>query len=95
MKKAILVPAQTVHDELMQNPKLKRLWEERTEERALAQSIIAQRIQQNLTQEELAQRAGINRPSLTRVETGSTSPSVTTLKKIARAFGKRLEIQFV
>jgi transcriptional regulator with XRE-family HTH domain len=41
------------------------------------------RIERNLTQEDLAHKAGITTGTLSRTETGETSPSWRTVKSIA------------
>jgi DNA-binding XRE family transcriptional regulator len=43
------------------------------------------RIQRNLTQQELAGRAGISKPYLSQIETGKRQGTVETLRAIARA----------
>lgn len=43
------------------------------------------RVERNLTQEDLAHKAGITTGTLSRTETGETSPSWRTLKRIAGA----------
>lgn len=45
-----------------------------------------------MTQEELAEKAGILRPNLTRIEAGKYSTGQDILSKIANALGKRLDI---
>lgn len=47
------------------------------------------------TQAELAKRAGTSQPALARYENGTVSPSMTTLERLFRAAGARLEINFV
>ena len=42
------------------------------------------RVIAGLTQEELAQKAGISRTHVTRIERGSAKPSVSVAKKLAR-----------
>ena len=42
------------------------------------------RVIAGLTQEELAQKAGISRAHVTRIERGSAKPSVPVAKKLAR-----------
>ena len=44
-----------------------------------------------LTQEELAERAGIKQPALARLEKTESNPRKSTLKKIADAMGISLE----
>jgi transcriptional regulator with XRE-family HTH domain len=45
----------------------------------------------DMTQHELAERAGVSRPTIARVETGSNI-STGTLEKVAKALGKQLRI---
>jgi len=96
MAKIKLVPTKKVHQKLLaQNPKLKKLWEANAEKRAITDSIIEERIKQNMTQEKLATAAGMKRPSLARIENGNSLPTITTLSRLAKAFGKKLEVKFV
>lgn len=48
------------------------------------------RVQQGLSQEELAQKAGIARSHLAMIENGKKSASVETLWRIAEALGIKL-----
>lgn len=48
----------------------------------------------NLSQKELADRAGLGQASLSRIETGKVSPDIATLQKIASALGKKLVLSF-
>ena len=46
-----------------------------------------------LTQTELADRIGVDKSYISRVERGITVPSVATLYKIVAALGFRIELQ--
>ena len=46
-----------------------------------------ERIKKNLSQEELAFNAGLNKNTIWKIETGKVSPTVETLSKIANALG--------
>ena len=48
-----------------------------------------------VTQKQLAEKSGVSQSNLSKIESGNYQPSVTTLKKIADALGKRLFIDFV
>lgn len=52
------------------------------------------RAQANLSQMELANRAGLHQPVLSKLESGHANPTVGLLEDLARALGKRLEIRF-
>lgn len=51
------------------------------------------RNKQGLTQSELALKAGVSRPTVARVETG-TSISIVTLVKVADALGLEVEVRY-
>ena len=60
----------------------------------LVKQIIQARTEQNLTQQELADRLGITQSNISRLESGNYNPSLDFLKKIARGLGKELHIEF-
>jgi len=55
--------------------------------RAVGDRIRAVRLHANLTQETVALRAGIDRPSVVRIEQGQQSPTLDTLIRLADAIG--------
>lgn len=61
----------------------------------LIKQIIQARIEQSLTQEELAQRIGTKQSNISRLEKGKYNPSLLFLKKLAQGLGKDLRISFV
>ncbi|HEX5744590.1 MAG TPA: helix-turn-helix transcriptional regulator [Archangium sp.] len=61
---------------------------------ALARQVRELREQQNLSQAELAARAGTKQPAIARIESGKVLPRLDLLHKIAAALGMRLEIHF-
>jgi len=56
--------------------------------------IINAREDANLTQKELASLSGLTQSNISNIENGNNRPTITTLKKIADALGKRLVIDF-
>lgn len=70
-------------------------WEEQSAERDVMRRIVEARMEEGLTQQELAERCGMKASNLCRLENGNGNPSVATLEKIARGLGRRLEISFV
>jgi predicted transcriptional regulator len=51
------------------------------------------RILQGLTQEELAEKVGTRQPSIARLESGRSMPSLSFLEKIADALDAKIEIK--
>ena len=60
----------------------------------IVSQLIKARIEQNITQEELAKRIGTRQGNISRLEKGNSNPSLQFLKKAARAPGKELLISF-
>lgn len=50
---------------------------------ALAENLRSRRLGENLTQDELAQRAGLERKTVNRIENGKLSPTIDTLVRLA------------
>lgn len=59
----------------------------------LPQAIRQARLDANLSQIELAGRAGTSQSALARYETGASLPTLPTLERLLAACGRRLEIQ--
>ena len=79
----------------LQDEEFAREWEEQSAERDVMRQIVEARMEEGLTQQELAERCGMRPSNLCRLENGNGNPSVATLEKIARGLGKKLEINFV
>lgn len=78
----------------LKDPKFKAEWDALEPEFQIAEMIIKARIEQSLTQQQLAEKAGLGQASLSRIETGKVSPDIATLQKIAHAVGKKLLLRF-
>lgn len=67
------------------------------EESVLLDTLLKARHEAGLTQAEVAERMGTQAPAVARLErslaTGKHSPSVATLRKYAKACGKRLVLR--
>lgn len=48
-----------------------------------------------LSQEEVAKKAGITRPELSKIESGKRNATLATLMSIAQAMNKQLEIRLI
>ena len=56
--------------------------------------VISARSEANLTQKQLARRSGVSQANISKIENGNYHPSLSTLKRIADALGKRLVVSF-
>jgi DNA-binding XRE family transcriptional regulator len=60
----------------------------------IGKKIISIRYEQNLSQKALAGKIGISQQLVSRIEKGRENVSLSTLTKLARALGKKIEINF-
>lgn len=81
--------------ELLRNADFRKAYEELEPEFQVARAIIALRAARGLTQGEMATRAHIQRPMLSRIEGAKDMPTLPTLERLAGAIGARVEIRFV
>jgi transcriptional regulator with XRE-family HTH domain len=51
------------------------------------------RVQQGLSQTELARRAGMTQPAVARFEAGGTVPTLPVLERLARSLGTELTVK--
>ncbi|MGC1454542.1 MAG: helix-turn-helix transcriptional regulator [Nitrospirota bacterium] len=74
----------------------RKAYEDLEEEYRLTREMLSARSKFGLTQEAVAELMGTSKSAVSRLEAaGKHAPSLTTLKKYARAVGCRLEIKFV
>jgi transcriptional regulator with XRE-family HTH domain len=57
----------------------------------LAENLRRRREQQDLTQQELAERSGVPRPTLAHLESGQGNPTLSVLSRVARALDVGIE----
>lgn len=84
-----------VKQELMKNPEFVKEYESIQPEMDVIKAIIDARISQNLTQQQLAERTGINQADISKLENGTRNPSLNLLKRLADGMGMALKIEFI
>jgi predicted transcriptional regulator len=62
------------------------------EEFQFAEELIKARIRSGLTQRQLAEKMGTTQSTIARLESGSSLPSLRSLKRYARATGSKFKI---
>lgn len=80
--------------ESMKDPEFAAEYERTRPEYEIMRAIVQARIDQNLTQKQLAAKTGIRQSNISRIENGSCSPTVSTLRLLAEGMGKKLHIEF-
>ena len=76
----------------MSNPQFKAAYDALEPEYKLANALIKARISKNMTQNEVAEKAGISRTVIARLESGTTNPTLSTVSRVANVLGKRVEL---
>ena len=80
--------------QLMRDPEFRKEYEALRPKFEAINSVIKARIENGLTQEELARKLKTKQSNISRFESGKVTPSLFFLQKIAQVFDKRLEIRF-
>jgi transcriptional regulator with XRE-family HTH domain len=78
---------------LLQDPEFRERYEALEPEYQLAAALIRLRLAKGLTQEELARLLHTKQESIARLESGSSLPSLSMVKRVANALDADLEIK--
>lgn len=79
----------------MKDKEFAREYDALKDEFAFAREVIELRKQRNMTQKELAEKAGTSQPAIARLESGRyKNVSLSFLRKIGKALGAKPEVHF-
>jgi len=78
---------------LMKDPEFRKEYEALEPEYQLASALIRLRLSKGLTQEELARVLNTKQASIARLESGTSLPSLSMVKKVADVLDAELEIK--
>jgi len=78
---------------LEKNSELRKEYEALAPQYEIIDAVIAARIEKQMTQADLAERADTKQSNISRFESGNYNPSVEFLQKLADALDKHLEIK--
>jgi len=87
----------TFQDDLkrrLKNPQFKKAWQESETEYLIACQIIEKRLAKKYSQRDLAKKIHTSQAAISRVESMNGNPSLSFLKKIASALGKKVVVSF-
>ena len=86
------------HDEvkkqLLRNSEVQKEYEDLKVLYDIKHEIIRLRLEQGLSQKELAEKINTKQSAISRLESGEYNPSIELLAKVANALGKELQISF-
>ena len=91
------MPMTTFREDLEQrlkNPQFREEYEQLEYDFVIMQALIDARKKLGLTQQQLAERTKINQADISKIEKGTSNPSLNTLKKLAKGMNMRLKIAF-
>lgn len=81
-------------NQLLKDPKIKAEYNKFAPEYQLIQEVIRKRLQQGLSQSQLAKIIGTQQSAISRLESGSYNPSLSFLVRVAKAFNSTVNISF-
>ena len=81
------------HDIFSSRPDVLKEYEKLRPQYELIAQIIAIRNEEGLTQEDLAERTGIARSNISRLESGNYNPSFEFMARVARGLGREIHVE--
>lgn len=90
IKKIKYYTLKELEKEWMKDPEFRRAYEELEPEFQIARALIDARVKKKMTQAEIAKKAGTKQPVISRLEGAQGSPSLSLIKRIAKALNARL-----
>jgi len=83
-----------VESEFLSDPEIKTAYEAMRPHYEIVAQVIKARNEQGLTQEALAERTGIQRCNISRLESGNYNPSLDFLARVAQGLGMEVHVEF-
>ena len=81
--------------EQLQDPEFREYYLDMKISSDIAKAIVAGRMAKDLTQKDLAKLTGISQADISRFECCEGSPSLKTLKRLAKGLGLAVKVEFV
>ncbi len=78
--------------ELLADPETKKEFDKLAPRYAVISELIAARIKNNMTQEDVAKRIGTKQSAIARLESGNINPSLEFLQKVAQSMGLHVSL---
>ena len=87
-------PFEEYHAEQMDDPEYAAAYRALEPEFQVAHEIIRLRLEQGLSQKDLAEKVQTGQPNISRLERAASNPSLHFLQRVAEALGSELEVRF-
>lgn len=87
-------PLTDLDRELRKDPEYEAALQELAPYEQIARQLIAFRVENGLSQAELARRCGVSQPAIARLERGEHEPRLATLRRVAHALDADLVLDF-
>lgn len=91
-KQSHAIPFEEWKKKLLEDPEVKKSYDALEPEYEIASQIIEARIKQKMSTEMLAEKAGVKKSVITRLEGMNAKPSISLLQKIAQALNTKITI---
>ncbi len=82
----------TLKSELLKDKEIRQTYDDLSAEFKIAELIIQKRLEQGMTQAELAKKVGTKQSAISRLESGNSNPSISFLEKVAKALNLHLVV---
>lgn len=93
-RKRVSRPFQEYYQEQMSDAEFAAAYRALDPEFQVARQVIQLRLERGLSQKELAAMVKTGQPNISRLERGTTNPSLHFLQRVAEALDAKLEIRF-
>ena len=87
--------SEDIHREQMKDPAYRKEYNSLEVEFAIIHAIMRKRIENDMTQADLARKMRSGQATISRLESGTYNPSIKFLKRVAKALGARLQVTMV
>jgi len=81
--------------EQLKDEVFKKEWDKLELRYTIKEQFLKLRIKYNLTQKQFAERVGTTQAVISRIENGNVNIGVDFLERVAKAFGKQVEVRLV
>ncbi len=82
-------------NKLLKDKEVHKEYDALAAEFAIAEAVISKRIEQGMSQSELAMKVGTKQSAISRLESGNYNPSIRLLEKVANALNLKLKVSFL